>query len=440
MKYFIPFFLLMIGAGTGRSASLEENRANVESYRALPSTPPAGSFTLRDCFEKALRQTETIPLQAERIAQLNARYRQALGGILPRLTFNATELIQDTDPGGDAAFSALTKREQFETKFVGRQPVFQGFREFSAMSSAKAETKRERWRSNRIKALLFQDVAQAFYTVIQLETDFKNVASLVQLLSERVAELKGRVRLGKSRESELLSNESQLLELKAEQERVLGQLDVERETLSLLVGEDLSQAKLLDGLPSVLSALPLEAAIKKVDLRSDIQALQQEIEARRYGLRFARGGYWPQLSATGTYYTKRAGFLENVNWDVLLNLDVPLFQGGTVSAQTKEALARYREAQQLFKQSLRAALGEVRQIHAALQSSTQEVKMLEEASQKAKRSYELQVKEYRLGLVDNLEVLQALNAMQQTKKSYDQTVTQNKLNYIQLQVAIEEMP
>ena len=59
---------------------------------------------------------------------------------------------------------------------------------------------------------------------------------------------------------------------------------------------------------------------------------------------------------------------------------------------------------------------------------------------KAKKSYEIQVKEYRLGLVNNLEVLSALNTMEQTKQQWDGIQVGTKLNEINLRITVEDIP
>ena len=65
------------------------------------------------------------------------------------------------------------------------------------------------------RTALFKDVAQAFYIVVSVETALKNIRTLIVLTEDRVTELKKNVRLGKSRDSEVLASESQLYALKA---------------------------------------------------------------------------------------------------------------------------------------------------------------------------------------------------------------------------------
>ena len=66
--------------------------------------------------------------------------------------------------------------------------------------------------------------------------------------------------------------------------------------------------------------------------------------------------------------------------------------------------------------------------------------MLEDAFKKAEESYRLQTKEYRLGLVNNLEVLESMNAMEEAKRNFDRAVLKTKLDLLRLKAASEEFP
>lgn len=406
----------------------------------VPETPSA--LTLAGCYRLALERSETQRIQEEQIEQAEARYRQALGSALPRVHVAGSELIQDVSGigGGEGGVGGtLTRRERPEAKVVLRQPLFSGFREFAAMSSSKAEGRRERLLFTRASSRLLLDVAQAFYTVIQVETDLRNVQTLMALTQERIRELQGRVRLGKSRSSEVLSLESQLASQRAVEAALEGQRATAREILAFLIGQEVAQRPLTDTLPAVEAVEPEAQSLARAEQRSDVRAEWEEILARRAGVRLARGTQWPTASFLGNYYLKRVGFQSAIDWDVLLSVDVPVFQGGAARAQVRQAASELRAAEQQFAQRSRQARSEIVQTRLALETSLAQTKAFAEAYRKAKASYELHVKEYRLGLVNNLEVLQAMNMMQEAQRALDRALIQSKMDLLALNVATEEL-
>jgi outer membrane protein len=400
------------------------------------------NLTLQHCFELAREQSESLRVQETEIEAAEARAREALGGALPRLNVLFTETLQDTRgvDEGDEGRDGNIRRDRPEARLRLSQPLFSGFREFRTVSSLAATREGEQWRYQRASRLLFLDVARAFYSVVLLETDLTDVRAVVDLSRTRVKELGERVRLGKSRESELLSAESQLAALQAEEAETLGDLAAAREALSFLTGKDLGTAPLEDSVPRVEKAEPLDPLLARSATRTDVRAQRADVESRRDAVRVARGAYFPSAGVAGSYYLKRTGIQEPVDWDVIFSLDMPIYQGGSAAARTKQARAALQQAELELARLERGVSTEVRTAHAALERSVARSASLERAAEKAERSYRLLAREYRLGLANNLELLQGLDAYTRTRRDFHQAVIQGKLDWLQLKVAAEELP
>ncbi len=395
------------------------------------------AFTLKACYELALAQSETLKSSAQNILQAETRYNQALSTILPNLKFNVSSLIQDVDTHNNPANA---RRETTLSKFTASQPLFRGFKEFAAMKGSKFETEKSKQLYKRASLLLYQDVAQTYFLIVRLEIDLKDVESFIQLTQERIAELKQRINLGKSRESELLSADSQLSSLLSNRESDLSAIAIARNLLSFLTGKEIGDTPLQSDLDSPTSLLSLDDAVKKALERSDLMAVKEEMDAQRYAIRIAQSDHWPAADVIGNYYTTRDGSLEPIKWDLLFNINLPLFSGGLVNANVKEARSIYEQARLDVERLTRQIKSDVKSVHLTLESSLRQSDFLHDAYLKAKKSYEIQVKEYRLGLVNNLEVLSALNTMEQTKQQWDGIQVGTKLNEINLRITVEDIP
>lgn len=415
--------------------------AFISSAAAEPASP--GALRLKDCYQRAVNQSEQLLITQEDIQQAKARRKQALGSVLPDVRWLMTSTIQDTsgtsgESGGVGG--TLTRRERTDSRFQAKQPLFQGFKEFHSISAYKAQARKAEAELMRDSVTLYLDVAQAFYRVMQLATFGKDLRVSIDLTEDRLKELRGRVRLGKSRSSEVLSSESQLASLKSQEAANNGNLTAARDLLGYYVGMDMRTVQLLDETPFPTQIYSEENAVRLGIERSDIRALKEDVEAKRAGLRVARSGYYPYLNLLGNYYTHRPGFQEEIDWDISLNIDAPIFQGGRIRAMDKEAKSQLRQAELQLSRVVRLAESEIKQAHAALTSSIRETEALEDAYDKARKSYQAQVREYRMGLVNNLDVLQAMNAMQDIKAKYDTAYLQTKLNVFKLRVVTEELP
>jgi outer membrane protein TolC len=400
-------------------------------------------LTLEDCYRLALNRSETLAIRAERLLQMEQLYRQAFGAILPDIDFNYTETYQDTDGVDSSAGGVggtLTRSERPEAKISAHQPLFAGLREWSASKSVRADSRRDALLMERAKKLLFQQTAAAFYLVVQNETDLRNVQTSLRLTEDRVKELKGRIQLGKSRSTEIFSVESQLAALRAQQEQVQADLDLARENLSFLTGVEVSSGSIADRMGEIAEVQPVDAFLARSPARTDVKAAMETVESSRMKVRAARGAFLPVVALDGNYYLKRVGFQEPIDWDVVLSLKQPLFRGGALWTENRRMESVLREARKDLERVQREAESEIRRNYLTLRSALSQTRSLEESYRKAEASYQSMVKEYRLGLVNNLEVLQATNQMQDAKRSWDRAAVKSKLAYLQLKVSTEDMP
>jgi outer membrane protein len=72
---------------------------------------------------------------------------------------------------------------------------------------------------------IYQDVAQAFYNVLEFEGDMAVQADLIDALRARVDDLRDRVNLGRSRPSELLQAQTDLANAKVTYESQRGSMN-----------------------------------------------------------------------------------------------------------------------------------------------------------------------------------------------------------------------
>jgi outer membrane protein TolC len=406
------------------------------------TTPAAstGALTLDDCYRRALARSETLVVSEQEVLRAEAQYRAARGTILPRVSFRALEFYQDTsgvaNPSGTGG--TFTAHHRPEYAFTASQPLFSGFREFAGLQAAGAARQARAHDRRRAAQLLFQDVSGAFYNVVQWDQQWMVLSVLRKSSEDRIKDLRERVRIGRSRQSELLAANSQLANIEAQLQSVQGLRLSSLDVLSFLTGERVEAVT--DGTPDPSAPGDLEALVKKLPGRPDLMSQASQLQAASYSLSAARRAVWPTISASGNYYTRRVGTSAPIDWDVSLLLDAPLYRGGQVKASIDDAAAVRREREALASEAMRAAERDVRTLHAQLSSTVSEVERLSEAARLAEDTYKAQVKEYRLGLASNLDVLAALSAWEQSKLDFDGRRLDAKRLEAQLRVALGETP
>ena len=387
------------------------------------------ALTLPECYQLALKRSETIAINQELIKETEGRFRQALSTALPHVSFESTDKRQD-----GTGNSAFTLRNVPERKFTFTQPLFSGFKEFAAMAGSRAEHRQRIDEKVRAEQLLFTDVSDAFYLLLEQRENHNALEATRVALVERLDELQQRQQLGRSRATEVITAEAQLRRIEAELAQADSGERVSQHLLEFLTGLDHLNV-LADPETSLPTLDPEHVYLAKADTRPDLRAAEEASRVANDAVRVAKGGLFPTVSVDGNYYVDRAGVAQDVKWDAALLVHVPLFQGGQGSGAVTEAAAKAREATLRYTQQQRSVALEIRDAYAKLDSAVTIANAFQKALNAAEESYRLEAEDYRLNLVSNLEVLQTLQALQDARRDHIHARYDAKRLYWQLRVA-----
>ena len=389
------------------------------------------SWTLEKCYEAALKRSESLLIGQAELDQATARLRQLRGATLPQISLRLSEQIQDSSGEQGGVAGTFLNRSRPEAKIHLGQALFSGFQDLALLAAAKAQRKVEQEELEAARRALGEDLARAFYTALDRGKNLESLEELQRLTQDRLRELKGRVSLGRSRKSELISIELQLRNIQADQAGANKDFARAGEMLAYFLGQKptvFEEGKT----PDEKEQAEFEGWAAHLDKRPDIQALEARRISADRGLAAARRARWPLIRAEGNYFLHRTGIQENVDWDGLLTLDWPLFSGGSARARMDEAKAQGAEAEARFSQAKRKAgmdcLGAWEDLRASLES----LRAYSEAQRLAEENYSLQAADYRLGLATNLEVLAALNQLHESRRNLDRARVQVSLDFFLL--------
>ena len=399
--------------------------------------PVAGAdmLTLDDYFAQAMVRSEVVATQSELIHQAEERYRQAKATLHP--TIDGVASYTWLDKG--ARDTTANPTRQPNARLTATQPLFRGFREFASKRQTQALVGAQGEDYRQARTQLFKDVAQNFYDVLALEQDLKNFDEQISQNLDREKELRDRVRIGRSRSGETLAVQTTISTLRAQIEQLQAQLAAAREAFAFLSG--LPAATPLHDteiLPANLD--PLEAYLARLDLRPDVKAAQQRFTAAQENVSVARGARQPSLDLNANRYLERKGSLENVDWDVQLALTIPLYAGGSLQSRVREAVSQSTQAELGASLARRQAEQEIRSVYQSVTFDRSRLEALEKATEAARKNYEVQRHDYRLGLVTNLDVLQAMTVFQENQRALDRARYTAKLDYLLLEAAAVRRP
>ncbi len=391
---------------------------------------------LRSVYELAQRQSELLKITEARKQQADARKSLAVGAVLPTVTARYNYQEVDPLPGPASPFRRIN---QYSALVNLQQPIYRAG-SFDGYNLTKIDLALQERLKEQEGIALWLSTGEAFYNLWVAKNDLVNVSELKAFSAQRVQELRERVKVGRSRKGELLQAEAQLAGVEADLARAKNVLDQNLEQLRFLVGRDDFD---LD-----FGALPKSEApsgefasyLGKLAQRPDIKARAEEVRLNDKRVSIAKAGHQPTVDFQANYFFERTGILAESQWDIGVQVSLPLFQGGTVVAGTREAVERRRESELGLELARRQAARDVRVLWQNRQALDKVVADLSSAFTKARSNYEENNRDYRYGLVTNLDVLQALNQFIDTKRAYERALLERELVALQLNLAVGDLP
>lgn len=430
----IAAVLLMTGCAGApvrvADGQVEETLTRVSGVTAekLAEAQGAGPLSLWDVYALSVDRTERLPQRAEGLEQSRARRQQAVGAVFPRVSLRAGADLQDGS-------SDLTKTVALSAK----QPLLTGLNEVAALRGAPHEIAQRQFELRHEAGRLLLDVARGFYGVLRLEENLRSNAAIRDLTNKQIAELKRRVRLGRSRPSELLSAQAQSARLDAQLLDLEDQLSQARESLVALAGIGPDQV-LEETAPPQGVNFDLARAETDAENRADVAAAREAVAVAEAQVLAAKGGHFPTLSLDGNYYLVRDGAADDVKWDAGLSVDLPLFSGGAVNGRVREARSRKRQAELTLSTVRRQAKQEIRSSYRSLEAALKELDAYDKALKAAQENYDVISREFGLSLVTHLDVLRALTDLETARDNHQRVRFQILVDRVWLGVAVGYLP
>ena len=392
----------------------------------------AHALSLQEAFKKALENEEVKAVEAQ-ILQSQERINQVKGGIYPDISLTGAITRQEDDEVFRRGFGQQTQKN---LQLQLSQPLFQGFKEFAALRAARAQNAQYEQLLAQAKLNLYQVLADNYYGILSIETEIELTKELEKLSLERVSYLEQRVKVGRSRKSELISAQAQLVSVKASIDELKSNLIRQREAFSLVTG--LPSNTILDRVTLTKKPASLDFYLNKIDQSPWMQAREYELQSVKEQVEIAKANHWPKLDLRGNYYFERGGSLQGVNWDVGVALTMPIFSGGADEAAVREALAKRHEVTLRKDYERKKIYSDVRATHASLEQGLTQLKGFEQAVALNRRNYQELNREYGLGLVTNLDVINAINQYIQSQRDLNRVRVNNFKNNARLKTLTGE--
>jgi NodT family efflux transporter outer membrane factor (OMF) lipoprotein len=259
-----------------------------------------------------------------------------------------------------------------------------------------------------------------------LRAELGATSEIIQAQEKQLDVMERQFQLGAVAKTDVLAQRSQLAQTRATLPPLEKALSQTRHLLAVLAGKLPSEAAALPGFSIDGFELPQEVPVSLpsslVRQRPDIRAAESLMHAASAQIGVATAALLPQITLTGSFGSEasRSGSLFTGGagvWSLGAGLLQPLFHGGELSAKHRAAAAAYDSAAAQYRATVLQAFQNVADVLRALEADANSLKARAEAEASARELLDMAQKQFQLGAVSYLSLLNAERQFQQSRIS-----------------------
>lgn len=398
------------------------------------SAAPLSAETLRGALVQAYTSNPQLEAaRAQQRAQDESVSIQRASG-LPSLSSSAnlTEFLKSSGT------SFISPERSLSANLDLSVPIYSGGSVANGLRAAKTRVEAGRADLRGTESAIFAQVVAAYMDVIRNEAVVSLSANNVDVLAVNLEATSDRFEIGELTRTDVAQSESRLALARSDLQSAQANLASARENYIALVGAaptDLQAPPPLPGLPESAE----EAVDQALEHNPDLIAARERAIASGFDIEVAGAGRLPRLDAFATGgYQNFLGTLGSIpgtgtanqvstTAQAGLRLSLPIFQGGRISAQQRQAQAQSSAA---LEQAIATERSVIAQVRAAF-SSWRAARAIIASTQAAVDAAELSLEGVRAeNSIGNRQILDVLNAEQELLASRVQLVSAQRNEYV----------
>ena len=346
------------------------------------ATVPARAQTLTDALAEAYNTNPQILAQRALLRATDEQVPQALSFWRPTVAFTgqtgmATASLE-TQPSAAAQAVGITRSVNHAitrpnlVQFQATQPIYRGGRTVAQTRQAINTVESTRAQTFAVESSIFQAVAMAYLDVVRDQALVEVQRNNVEVLRKQLEATQDRFRVGEVTRTDVAQAEASLAQAQGTFVTQQGQLEISRAEYVRAVGHPPGRLMLPRDRP-VLPATREEAlSLAAHNNFSVISATFAELAARD-NIDVVRGQLLPQVSVVGTLartYDQSINFKGSLSnsAQVTAQLTMPLYEGGAIYSQTRQAEQTVGQRRSQVDDARRAAVQTATQFWATLQA------------------------------------------------------------------------
>ncbi len=366
---------------------------------------------------QALQANPSIAAAQATLRQAKENTRAEQGGFFPSLSASTSAEREKTSavtaglPSGTNLAPLSVVGASLSVSY--NPDVFGGVRR--AVEQLEAQSEYQRFELEATYLSLAANVVTAAINEASLQGRINATNEIIRIYRDELAVTRRRLDLGGVTRADVLTQQSNLAAAIATLPPLEKQRDQQRNQLANYLGAAPSQ---ISGAPLDLATLtlpedlPVSLPSAIVAQRPDIRAAEATLHAATANVGIATANMLPNITLSGSYGAQNGSFGNlftpaGLIWSVAGAISQPIFEGGTLSARRRAAMAAMQVSAAQYSGTVNAAFQDVANALVAVQRDAETLRATLESEQTAASSLAVVRGQYDAGAVTYVNVLQA---------------------------------
>ena len=371
---------------------------------------------------------------------------QGRAGLLPSVSLSGNTQINDRDLTfrGAAGLSVSQRYNTNNVTIVGTQPLF-NYQSWITYQRAKDQVSQAEAQFLQTGQDLIVRVAQAYFDVLLAEFNVTLAAAQKEAIGEQLAQAKRNFEVGSATITD--ANDAQArYDLTVSQEiAAQNDLEVKKQALEQIIAKRAPELAKIGPNFSLAPPAPnnMDQWVEQAMNSSfQVKIAQANLDIAAKSVEFSRAGHLPTVNAIASYTDQGSGAgvqggpgFDSSTTFMGLQLAVPIFQGGLVNSQVRQAVANIEKARQDLENAKRTAAFNTKQSFLGVTNGMAQAKALQAALVSSQSSLDSSKLGQEVGVRTQVDVLNAQQQLISARRDYAQTLYNYVLSALRLKAA-----
>lgn len=317
---------------------------------------------------------------------------------------------------------------------------------FTGLKAAKSTREFYALNAQLTEELVLEKVSVTYYQLLLQRQQIANIDSNISTTMKAYSVINGLYESGLGKKIDVDRLEVKLLNLQSQRQQLLNAVALHENSLKFLIGMPVEQQIIVPDevvrLSNVGDLLVADSGV--MENRSEIMLLQKQQQLLKFKKESVKAEYYPTLSLTGSYsyqgignrFPMFKGMNQGVNWfdvsTIGLNLKIPIFNGFATKARIRQTDVEIRKLQEDMAQTKQSLHMDFSNAKIQLNNSIIILNVQERNADLAQKVLENTNNNYTQGLATLTDLIDAQNALFESKNAYTSGLLDYRLAEIKL--------